>query len=345
MVEANIDAAGPQGMRSDGSGPALAVRLFGWLFLSIMAAFIVSSILTFWYGWPGVGPLFGLQSEAGGSPSTALMWAQAGVYAALAALSVLYVYRSRDLPLRMDAERVSNANRFLVRTAFWVVFLVGLADACVSFLRVEGLLEGLVGADLAGNLGRSQFRGLYVHVPVMILGIVVGALTRSLGVIWLALLVVAAELVIVFTRFIFSYEQAFMADLVRFWYGALFLFASAFTLLEDGHVRVDVFYAGFTRRKKGFVNSWGSVLLGMSLCWTILILGMWSKSSIIVSPILVFEVTQSGFGMYVKYFMAGFLGIFAVTMMIQFVSQLFSAAADVRNEPGGDTPSFESLSH
>jgi len=38
---------------------------------------------------------------------------------------------------------------------------------------------------------------------------------------------------IVISRFIFSYEQAFMADLVRFWYGALFLFASAYTLLED----------------------------------------------------------------------------------------------------------------
>ena len=31
-----------------------------------------------------------------------------------------------------------------------------------------------------------------------------------------------------------------MGDLVRFWYAALF-FASAYTLKEDGHVRVDVF--------------------------------------------------------------------------------------------------------
>ena len=59
---------------------------------------------------------------------------------------------------------------------------------------------------------------------------------------------VAAELLIVISRFIFSYEQAFMADLVRFWYGALFLFASAYTLLEEGHVRVDVLYAAFKDR-------------------------------------------------------------------------------------------------
>jgi len=72
----------------------------------------------------------------------------------------------------------------------------------------------------------------------------------------------------------------------------------------------------------------------MSLCWTILIVGFGSSSSIIVGPILVFEVTQSGFGMYVKYFMAGFLGVFAVTMMLQFVAQFFEAIADKRGEPG-----------
>ena len=57
-------------------------------------------------------------------------------------------------------------------------------------------------------------------------------------------------------------------------------------------------------------------------------------SSIIASPILVFEVTQAGFGMYVKYFMAGFLGVFAITMLLQFVAQLFDAFADRRGEPG-----------
>jgi len=163
---------------------------------------------------------------------------------------------------------------------------------------------------------------------------VIAALTRSLGFIWLALLVVIAELMIVISRFVFSYEQAFMADLVRFWYGALFLFASAYTLLEDGHVRVDLLYASMRREKKGRVNAWGSILLGMSLCWTILIMGFGSASSIIVGPILVFEVTQAGFGMYVKYFMAGFLGVFAVTMMVQFVAQFFESIADKRGEPG-----------
>lgn len=337
MMEANSDGAIVR--------PAIAVRLIGWLFLSTMAGFILNAILTFWGGWPGVAPLLGMMPDPSNGSATGLMWSQLALYGLIILLAFFYVIRSPGKSLRADADLVSNFNRFLIRSAFWVVFLVGLADATISFLRVEGFLQAIVGDQLTRDLGRSQFRGFYVHAPIIVLGVVIGAFTRTLGVVWLALLVVGAELIIVFTRFIFSYEQAFMADLVRFWYGALFLFASAFTLLEDGHVRVDVFYSSFSRAKKGLVNSWGAILLGMTLCWTILIFGMWSKSSIIVSPILVYEVTQSGFGMYVKYFMAGFLGIFAVTMMIQFVSQMFAAAADMRGDPGGSAPATESVSH
>jgi TRAP-type mannitol/chloroaromatic compound transport system permease small subunit len=139
----------------------------------------------------------------------------------------------------------------------------------------------------------------------------------------------------VITRFIFSYEQAFMGDLVRFWYAALFLFASAYTLIEEGHVRVDVFYSGFDARKRGWVNALGSLVLGLSFCWVILVMGMSGKSDVINSPILAWETTQTGFGMYVKYLMAGFLAIFALSMMIQFVSYMMDAVADLRGEPGG----------
>ena len=121
---------------------------------------------------------------------------------------------------------------------------------------------------------------------------------------------------------------------MRLWYGALFLFASAFTLLEEGHVRVDVFYANFKTKTKGLINAVGSIFMGITLCWTILIVGMGSRSSVINSPIFSFEVTQSGFGLYVKYMMAGFLGVFAISMMIQFVSYLMDAVADYRDEPG-----------
>ncbi|WP_237063919.1 TRAP transporter small permease subunit [Loktanella sp. M215] len=314
-------------METQGHARALLARGFGWIVLAVLAAYMINVVLTFWFGFPGA-----MSALSGGVGVMALV--QVVVVLAAIAAALLYVTRSPDVTLRQDAARISAFNRFLVRCAFFVVLLVGMGDAILSFLRVQNMLDGVVGPDLAGNLGRADFRGVYFHVPLIVLGIVLGAITRGLGFIWLTLLVVVAELLIVLSRFVFSYEQAFMADLVRFWYGALFLFASAYTLLEEGHVRVDLLYASMRRESKGRVNAVGSVILGMVLCWTILIIGFGTASSIIVGPILVFETTQSGFGMYVKYFMAGFLAVFAITMMIQFVAQFLEAVADKRGEPG-----------
>ena len=189
--------------------------------------------------------------------------------------------------------------------------------------------------NIAKDLIRARFIGPFIHVPLVLLGFVVAFFSRSLGFIWLALMIVVAELLIVISRFVFSYEQALMGDLVRYWYAALFLFASAYTLLHEGHVRVDVLFAGFSQRKKGRVNAVGSILLGMVTVWAIIVIGLGSKTAIVNSPVANFEVSQTGTaGMFVKYQMAAFLAVFGITMLIQFVSYLFEAVADMRDEPG-----------
>ena len=100
-------------------------------------------------------------------------------------------------------------------------------------------------------------------------------------------------------------------------------------------MRVDVLYAGFDTRQQGRVNAVGSILLGMTTCWVIILVGMGSANAIINSPVKNFEVSQTGTaGMYTKYQMAAFLAVFAITMLIQFVSYLFEAVADARGRAG-----------
>jgi len=317
----------------------LVCRVIAWANVAAMFAFLLNNYLDFWRGWPG--PFAALTGRTLAPGLTVYSWAQVAIYAVALALAISYVVKNPAQPLRRDSDIIYAISAYIVRAAFWAVLLIGLADAVISFLRVEGFLPGLVGQQLTVDLGRSSFRGPWVHFPAGILGMIIAIFYRGLGFPWLGLLVVVAELLIVVSRFVFSYEQAFMADLVRFWYAGLFLFASAYTLLEEGHVRVDVAYAAFSDRAKGLVNAVGSVLLGLSLCWVILSFGMGSRSTVINSPLLSFEVTQTGFGMYVKYWMAGFLAIFAVTMLLQFCGYFLEGVADYRGDPGKRRLEFE----
>jgi TRAP-type mannitol/chloroaromatic compound transport system permease small subunit len=328
MSEGGHAGAAPVSASSDTTTQAIMLcRVFAWSMVAVLFAFLINNYLNYWQGWPSATSVFAGAFSTLGSIQVLL-------YVAAIAAAITYVLRSPTNLLRPDSETIYSVSAYIVRAAFWAVLLVGLADAIVSCLRVEGFLPGLVGHKLTIDLGRSSFRGTFVHFPMILVGFVIAKFHRGLGFPWLALLVVAAEMLIVISRFIFSYEQAFMADLVRFWYGALFLFASAYTLLEEGHVRVDVLYAAFTERTKGIVNAIGCILLGMSLCWVVIIYGMGSKSTVINSPLLSFEVTQTGFGMYVKYWMAGFLAIYAITMLLQFSGYFLESIADFLGEPG-----------
>lgn len=293
----------------------LLARLIAWVCVLNMLAFIANNVLIFWFGWPGA--LAFINGEAG--DASLLGGLQLASYALANLMAVLYVWRRQDeARSALDSQTLSAISAYIVRAAFWSVFLIGIADVTLAILRSEGGLEAIFGNFMAQELTRPSVRGLYIQYPLILCGLAIAAKNRNLGFTWLALLVVIAEFLIVVARFIFSYEQPFMGDLVRFWYAAMFLFASAYTLAHDGHVRVDVFYTSFPQNRQALFNALGCLFLGLPICWVIITLGMWEKTHIINAPLLNFEVSQSGFGMYVKHLMAGFLLIYAISMMIQF---------------------------
>ena len=316
-------------LNEDERRPGIADALYRAFALSLAATtfvFLFNNYLVFWHGWPGVARIFS------GGGAAFLAWLQLGGYILPVVAIIVIALRNRERPFASDATLLYSVTAYIIAAAFWSTFFIGVVDGIISFLRVEGLLPAVFGKKLAQQLGVSSFRGVYVHLPLMLAAAVVACFRRGLDFIWLALLVVVAEFQIVIARFIFSYEQAFMGDLVRFWYAALFLFASAHTLVAEGHVRVDVLFTHFTEKRKALVNAWGSMVLGVPLCWTILGVGMAGKASVINSPLLYFETTQSGFGLYVKYLMAGFLAVYAVSMMTQFLAYFLDSMAILRGQ-------------
>jgi TRAP-type mannitol/chloroaromatic compound transport system permease small subunit len=302
----------------------LLFRSFGWIILGLISSFLINNVFVLSYDFPTYYNIF-----------NNLNWKSyltLGFYILGFIIPILFVISSPLNTLKYDASILHQFNVYLIRACFWVVILVGITDFIISFMRVERILPLIFNDYYVRALSRSAFVGLYVHVPLILIAFIIALFTRTIGFTWLALIIVAGELFIVISRFIFSYEQSFMGDLVRYWYAALFLFASAYTLYEDGHVRVDVFYASKSKKSKGFINAFGCILLGVSTCLVIILIGFDGKQSIINSPIMNFEVTQTGtVGMFIKYQMAAFLGIFALTMLIQFISYFFDSVEDYQN--------------
>ena len=314
---------------------SLVIRVFSYSILATTFVFLMNNVLTVWFDWPGVKNLFsnyglfGFKKLSKPLSDSVLNFAflQLFFYLISIFLAIFYVNRSIKQTLTADSEILNKITAYIIRSSFWAVLIVGIADLIISFMVVEKLVEPLFGEYFKIKLAIPAFRITFIHFPLILLSFVVGYFTRSVGFIWLAVLVVASEFFIVLSRFIFEYEQAFQGDLVRFWYSALYLFASAYALIHEGHVRVDVLYTGFSERKKAWTNSIGSLILGIPLCLIVLFLGMGGKASIINGPVISFEITQQGSnGLYLLYLMAVYLAVFGVSMLIQFTSYFMSSS-------------------
>lgn len=295
-----------------------AQRFLGWFFINMLIAFMINNILNLAYKIPFAIELI--------TKNELLSLLPILIYLIAFGLSLFISYINLDKSYKWDSDLLHRFNLYFIRSCFWSVLLIGSIDVVIAFMRVEEVSNMLFDDYLVRALKKPSFVCTFIHIPLVFVSFVIGYFSKTLGFTWLALMIVCAELFIVITRFVFSYEQSFMGDLVRYWYAALFLFASAYTLFEDGHVRVDVFYTNLKSKTKSIVNAAGSILLGISTCIAILLVGFNGKQSIINSPILNFEITQTGsIGMFVKYQLAAFLGVFAISMLIQFISYYFSS--------------------
>ena len=295
-----------------------AQRFLGWFFINMLIAFMINNILNLAYKIPFAIELI--------TKNELLSLLPILIYLIAFGLSFFISYINLDKSYKWDSDLLHRFNLYFIRSCFWSVLLIGSIDVVIAFIRVEEVSNILFNDYLVRALKKPSFVCTFIHIPLVFVSFVIGYFSKTLGFTWLALMIVCAELFIVITRFVFSYEQSFMGDLVRYWYAALFLFASAYTLFEDGHVRVDVFYANLKSKTKSIINAAGSILLGISTCIAILFVGFNGKQSIINSPILNFEITQTGsIGMFVKYQLAAFLGVFAISMLIQFISYYFSS--------------------
>ena len=312
------------------------IRIFSYSILAITFVFLINNVLTVWFDWPGIKKLFSQFGLFGfrrlSTPleglSVALAFIQLLFYFISILLVYFYVRKSIEQTLETDAEILTKIAGYIIRSSFWAVLILGIVDFIISFMVVEKLFNEAIKFKLVN----PSFRITFIHFPLVLISFIIGYFTRSVGFIWLAVLVVGSEFAIVLSRFIFNYEQAFQGDLVRFWYAALYLFASAYALMHEGHVRVDVLYTGFSEKRRAWTNSIGSLVLGIPLCLIIIFLGMGGKASIINGPALSFEITQQGSnGLYLLYLMAIYLAVFAVSMLIQFTSYFMSSSHKILN--------------
>lgn len=131
---------------------------------------------------------------------------------------------------------------------------------------------------------------------------------------WLALLMVLTQFVVVVLRYVFGIGSVVMQESIVHMHATLFLVVAGYTLLCNGHVRCDIFYAEATPKRKALVDFFGVFVFLLPMCALI----AWTAWPYVASAWAVHEGSpEGGLGIPGVYLLKSTILVFAVLVALQ----------------------------
>ncbi|MBV9557054.1 MAG: TRAP transporter small permease subunit [Pseudolabrys sp.] len=143
---------------------------------------------------------------------------------------------------------------------------------------------------------------------------------------WLAPVIVALQVVVVAMRYVFGVGSIWLTESIVYLHAALFMLAAAWTLSAGGHVRVDIFYADATPRRKALIDLCGALLLTLPFMLALAVLSLpyagrsWA----------IFEHSREASGLPLVFVLKTLIPVFALLLALQGVAQAIRAANILR---------------
>jgi len=135
---------------------------------------------------------------------------------------------------------------------------------------------------------------------------------------WFTLVMVLLTFAIVVLRYGFSFGSIAIQESVLYFHGLVFMLGAAYTLKEQGHVRVDIFYQKYSPYKKALVDIFGSLFLLLPVCIFIFVV---SFDYVAVSWQIKESSPEAG-GLPFVYLSKGLLLLLAVTLSLQGLAEV-----------------------
>lgn len=140
---------------------------------------------------------------------------------------------------------------------------------------------------------------------------------------WLSLFVVLVQFAVVLLRYGLDTGSIWLSESILYAHAGLFMLAGAWTLREEGHVRVDIFYASAAPRRRAIVDLAGSLVLLMPFAFA---LGLLSLPYVMRSWSIL-ERSRETSGLPFVFLLKTLIPVFALLLFLQGLAQAMRAAS------------------
>lgn len=136
------------------------------------------------------------------------------------------------------------------------------------------------------------------------------------GIAWLTLAMVLVTFGVVILRYVFSYGWVWLQESYIWMHGVVFMVGAAYTLLHNGHVRVDIFYRPASLRYKAAIDILGTLLLLLPMVTLVFLVGF----GYVASSWSMLEESREAGGMPGLFLLKSVILVFCVLTAIQGLS-------------------------
>lgn len=151
---------------------------------------------------------------------------------------------------------------------------------------------------------------------------IIDALNESIGrcVSWLTLAMVLVTFCVVVLRYLFDLSWVFMQESIIYMHSLVFMLGAAYTLKQDGHVRVDIIYQRCSAQTQSWIDFLGTLLLLLPVAGFI----FWSSWEYVADSWDIAESSRNSGGLPIVYLLKSCLLLMSGLLVLQGVSLLMS---------------------
>jgi TRAP-type mannitol/chloroaromatic compound transport system permease small subunit len=133
---------------------------------------------------------------------------------------------------------------------------------------------------------------------------------------WLTLVMVLVTFATVVLRYVFNVGWIAVQESVTYMHVMVFMLGAAYTLKQDGHVRVDIIYQRCSAKTQGWIDFFGALFLLMPVAGFIL----WSSWEYVDNSWAIHESSRNSGGLPGVYLIKTLIPVMAILLLLQGLS-------------------------
>jgi len=146
---------------------------------------------------------------------------------------------------------------------------------------------------------------------------------------WMVVIMVLNVFIVVVLRYAFSVGWVWMQELYVWTHAAIFMLGAGYTLLHDGHVRIDLIYRTASARYKALVNIFGTLFFALPLLCVL----FFRSVPLVERSFQSLEKSAEAGGLPALYLLKGVIPLFCILFGLQFISLIIRSLETLFNPP------------